>query len=262
MRTRTYISIDGTRIKPKSARHRKKLLALKYFLEQLLQTDARENISKVVLFGSVAKGSVGAESDVNVLVYGRHPLKRAEDASIDAALQTQLDYSENIEPLVYPVSAYYQPTSDFEYRVVREGREVYSVDETTLAHQAAETLYDLAVMYLGEARRKYDFQEEGSRRGAIDMAYNAAELCAKGMLRLLTRTLPKTHGGINTLFSDKYVKTKRAPANLGREFKVALKYRNQARYDGDATITAEMADEVFRFADQVADLLTSVLTKV
>ncbi len=266
MRTRThrpfsFVSIDGTRLKPRNAAHRKKLLALKYFVEHLMQTRARENISKIVLFGSTANGSVHSESDIDVLVYGRHPLKRAEDASIDAALQTLLEYSESIEPLVFPISAYDQPTSDFEYQVLREGREVYSVDESTLARQATEALYHLAVKYLAEARRRYDAQDDGSRRLAIDAAYNAAELCAKGMLRLVTRAMPKTHSGINTVFSDKYVKTKRVPVTLGRDFQVALSYRNKARYVGDAVITTEMVDEVFRFADQMIGLLEQALAE-
>jgi uncharacterized protein (UPF0332 family) len=135
------------------------------------------------------------------------------------------------------------------------------MDERTLARQAVETQYGLALKYLGEARRKYDPQDEASRRLAIDAAYNAAELCAKGMLRLVMSTLPKTHSGVNTMFSKKYVLTKRVPVTLGRDFQVALKNRNKARYDGDAIISTEMVDEVFRFADQMISLLEQTLTQ-
>jgi uncharacterized protein (UPF0332 family)/predicted nucleotidyltransferase len=261
MKAGTFVSIDGTRIKARSNLHRKKLLALKHFVQQLEQSPARANISKIILFGSAANGSVHSESDIDVLIYGRHPLERAEQASFDAALQTQLAWSESIEPFVYPVSAYFEPSSDFEYQVLRQGREVFTVDEPTLAHQAAETFYDLAIEYLAEVRRKYDAQIEGSRRVAIDGGYNAAELCAKGMLRLVTRARPKTHSGINTVFSDKYVKTKRVPVTLGRDFRVALTYRNKARYDGDAVISDEMVEHVFRFAEQMINLLEQALAK-
>ena len=135
------------------------------------------------------------------------------------------------------------------------------MDEQKIAREAAEPLYGLAVKYLEGARRKYDSQDESSRRLAIDAAYNAGELCAKAMLRLMTRAIPNTSSGIQILFREKYVKSARVPESLVRDFKAAITYMNKARYDGDAAITAEMVEEVFRFAEQMGSLLKNALEK-
>lgn len=255
------VRINGHVFQPRDELHRRKLEALRVFVEHLLASPVRAQIAKIILFGSVARGEVSSESDIDVIVFGTRPLAQVEAQIVDAAWQTQLEMSESIEPLLYSVSAYDEPSSDFAYQVVHNGMEVYSMDPATLARQAAETFYALAVKYLAEARRKYELSDEASRRLAIDAAYNAAELCAKAMLRLNVNEMPKTHSGIHTLFSDKYVKTKKAPMNIGRDFILALKSRNLARYDGNAIISTEMVDQVFRFAEQMIALCEQTLAQ-
>jgi len=95
----------------------------------------------------------------------------------------------------------------------------------------------------------------------IDAAYNAAELYAKAMLRLKVDRLPKTHSGMVILFSDVYVKTGLVSHHLGRAFGRALRYRNDARYDGDADITPPMVDEVLNFATELQSTLEGMLAK-
>jgi len=254
------VRIDGHELQPRDEIHRRKLEALRVFVERLLASPARDQIAKIILFGSVARGEARAESDVDVMVFGSAPLKRADDAAIDSAFSTQLELGVRIEPMIRTQSEYEQPVSDFLYRVLRDGKEVYSMPENELAQQAAESYYNLALKYRAQAQRAYDLADDGARRVAIDVAYNASELCAKAMLRLEAEQVPKTHSGLNTFFSDKFVKTKRAPVTLGRDFAVGLRYRNDARYDGDATITAEMVEEVFRLADQMLELCKQSLT--
>ncbi len=253
------VRIDGHELQPRDEIHRRKLEALRVFVERLLASPARDQIAKIILFGSVARGEARAESDVDVMVFGSAPLKRADDAVVDSAWQTTLDLSESVEPLVYSIGTFDDPISDFEWHVIETGEEVYSMDNVTLTRQAAETFYGLAKQYMSEARRKYEPDLEASRRTSIDVAYNAAELAAKGMLRLVVSELPKTHSGINTLFSAEYIRKKRAPSHLGREFTLSLKSRNLARYDGNAEISPEMVKEVFRFADGMIALFEQKL---
>jgi len=255
------VRIDGHELQPRDEIHQRKLQALQVFVQKLLASPARHQVGKIILFGSVARGQATSDSDVDVMVFGSHPLKQVEAETIEAAWQTFLSSGESVEPLLYSIGSYGDSTSDFESQVIHNGEEVYSMDESTLARQAAETFYGLATKYYAEARRRYDPTDEASRRLAIDAAYNAAELCAKRMLRLVVTELPKTHSGINTLFSDRYVKTKKAPANLGRDFMVSLKNRNLSRYDGNAVISGEMVDEVFRFADAMISLFEQTLTQ-
>lgn len=253
------VRIDGHEFQPRDEIHRRKLEALRVFVQRLLASPARDQIAKIILFGSVARGEANADSDVDVMVFGYAPLKRADDAALDSAFATQLELDVHIEPMIRTESEYAQPVSDFLQRILKDGQEVYSMDEQTLARHAAESFYNLALKYRAQAQRNYDPNDDGARRVAIDVAYNASELCAKGMLRLVAEQLPKTHSGLNTFFSDQFVKTGQAPETLGRDFAVGLRYRNDARYDGDAIITAEMAQEVFRLADRMIMLLKQKL---
>jgi len=253
------VVINGMVLEPKHELHRHKLEALRDFMERLLASPAREHIAKVFLFGSALRGEVWEESDVDVLVFGMRPLGSVEEACMDAAYETILDASESVEPLVRTVSHFFYPQSYFVYTVLREGKEVYSMDEERLRRKEVETMYTLATKYLGEARRRYEPDDEGSRRVTIDAAYNAVELCAKAMLRLKVECLPKAHTGVVTLFSDHYIKTGGVPRHFGRAFTRALKYRNDARYDGDADITPAMVDEVLDFAEEMVSMFEDML---
>ncbi|MDE3087971.1 MAG: nucleotidyltransferase domain-containing protein, partial [Chloroflexota bacterium] len=95
----TAIPINGTRIKPKNAIHRKKLLALQAYVRNLLASPARPDIAKIILFGSVAKGEAHPESDVDVMVLGFDRLDLLRDASYDATLELGEYAGEGIEPL-------------------------------------------------------------------------------------------------------------------------------------------------------------------
>lgn len=253
------VVINAVILEPKNELHRHKLEALRDFIERLLASPARENIAKVFLFGSALRGDVWQESDVDVLVFGMRPLGPVEEACIDAAYETILEASESVEPLVRTVSNFFYPPSYFVYTVLREGKEIYSMDEERLRRKDMETMYALATKYLSEARRHYEPHDEGSRRVTIDVAYNTIELCAKAMLRLKVERLPKTHSGVVTLFSDHYIKTGGVPRHVGRAFTRALKYRNDARYDGDADITPAMVVEVLDFAEEIVSAFEAML---
>ncbi|HID63111.1 MAG TPA: HEPN domain-containing protein [Anaerolineae bacterium] len=69
------------------------------------------------------------------------------------------------------------------------------MDKDQLKRQEIEDLYELAVDYLEAARASLS---EERYRIATDLAYNAAELSAKGLLFLLLDDLPSTHKGEQT----------------------------------------------------------------
>ena len=126
------VIINGVVLEPKSELHRKKLEALRAFVEKLLHSQAKEAIVKVILFGSALDGDVWEESDVDVLVFGKHPLKAVEEACLAAAFETMLAMSESVEPLVRTANDYFTPESYFVYTTIKKGREIYSMDEETL----------------------------------------------------------------------------------------------------------------------------------
>ncbi len=132
-------------------------------------------------------------------------------------------------------------------------REVYRVDETTMRRQEAADLLALAQGYLEMARLR------GRReyiRGAIDLAYNAAELSAKGLPLLREGTWPKTPGGVVQQFSKTFIVDHPVvEPEVGRAFRQALDWQNRARYDPQATLTEPDADEVIGAAEKLVDLL-------
>lgn len=242
------VHIDGTELRATSEVHYRKLLALQHFMETLLDSPAREHVAKVMLFGSVAWGDPEPDSDVDVLVFGLEPLASLDEMCAEASLEAALTTSESVRPLVYPLSRYTHVGTLFMHRAIREGKELYTMDEKILWRETAEIYYDLASDYLEGAQENL----EASRlRIAIDSAYNAAELCAKAFLTLNRGWVPKRHGGIITAFSDEFVKTGIFPRRVRRALNRAFEYCNKARYEGRAPITREMATSVLDLAQEL-----------
>lgn len=75
------------------------------------------------------------------------------------------------------------------------------------------------------------------QRMVIDLAYNGAELAAKGLILLKSDTLPSRHGGIVRRFSELYIKTEIMEKETGKNLHYSLDLRNKARYVPKAKIT-------------------------
>lgn len=64
------VRFDDTEFRAKDEVHYQKLIALRSFLERLLKSSVRQEIARVVLFGSVARGDPEQDSDVDLLLLG------------------------------------------------------------------------------------------------------------------------------------------------------------------------------------------------
>ena len=113
--------------------------ALKYFKERLLKSEARDLIAKIVLFGSVARGEAGEESDIDVLVFALGDLRKVREACADASLWTSIKTGESVQPLVYSIDALRFP-SFFIYKSVREGEVVFEMEEEEMLRRDAEVI--------------------------------------------------------------------------------------------------------------------------
>lgn len=76
------VRIDGTELRATSEVHHRRLLALQRFVASLLSSPVREQIAKVVLFGSVAWGDPEPDSDIDVLIVGLRALEELDDRCI------------------------------------------------------------------------------------------------------------------------------------------------------------------------------------
>lgn len=234
----------------------KKRKALEYFSSHLLSSPGGKHVGKIILFGSLVNNEIRAESDVDVLILALNNLNEVEDAAAEASLDTGLEIGESVEPLVYCVDEWRYPSSYFLYSITCNGKEIYSMDEKHIRKEESRGYRDLAAEYLEGSIKCL---MSGDFRLAVDAAYNAAELCAKGLLLFKLDKLPSSHGGVVTKFSELFIKEGLASKNLGRALNKALALRNKSRYDRHTRIGKEDAEEVQRIAEEMATLLDKEL---
>src|SRR6266511_366789 len=230
--------------------------AMEYFLEHLPGSSVQDSIAKIFLFGSFARGEVDERSDVDLLVFSFDRLREVREACADASFEAALKYGESVEPLVYCVDDLRYVPSHFLYSVLSRGKEIYTVPEEELVVREARNYLDLAREYLAQAKNSFGV---GDLRLAVDGAYNACELCCKGLLLLKLNEIPRTYGGIVQKFGELYVKAKIVPELTGRRLNLGLDLRNRARYDFHARIDREDAAEVVKLAEALIDTLNNQL---
>lgn len=254
------VRINGTELQATSEVHYRKLLALQRFVDRLLASPVRPHVAKIFLFGSVAAGDPHPHSDVDLLLVGAGHLQEVESHSREIAYAVLLETGEICQPLVFSLGRWQAGDSHFLTEVHQTGKEIYTMDAEALAYRTAQNLYLLAGEYLQVAER---LLAEGEWRVAIDVAYNAAELCAKAFLVGKVERTPSRHGSIVQKFSEIYIlREGRFPPGLGHRLHQALNYRHDARYVYEAVITREMAQEVFALAREMHGHLQEYLLEV
>lgn len=235
---------------------KKKRKALAVFSRLLLSSPIEKYIGKIILFGSLQKSEVKADSDVDVLVVALDKLREVEEAAAGSAFETGLMTGESVEPLVYCLDELRNPSSHFLYRNFLHGEEVYSMDEEQIKAAEIRGYRDLAWEYLAAAS---DSLKSGHPRLAVDAGYNAAELCVKGLLLFKIDELPGSHGGVAIRFGEIYIRDGPLPRDLGRDLNRCLALRNKSRYDCHAIIGQGEADEVLKLADKLIRILDEEL---
>jgi len=237
--------------------HVNQLLATKYnalerFTQQILSSDVKDQIAKMILFGSVARGDAEQDSDVDVLVFGFGDLHKLSEACAEASLDIVMESGEYIQALVYCIDDLSPPRSHFLYRVMRYGKEIYSMDEDELKNKEMKNYLVLAEEYLEMAETALT---NGKYRVATDTAYNAAESCARGLLLLKLPELPRSHSGLLARFGELYVKHGPLPKKLGSDMNVMLKLRSRARYDANELISEREAQDAIELAEALMKAL-------
>lgn len=107
--------------------------------------------------------------------------------------------------------------------------------------------------FLEKAERKLNVSREllklGEHEDSVSRAYYAMFFAAKGALAS-EKSNPKTHSGVSVEFSRLFVKPRKLPARLAKDFDKARSYREAADYSPAFRTTEEVAEEVLRSAEE------------
>ncbi|MBI4769025.1 MAG: HEPN domain-containing protein [Chloroflexi bacterium] len=197
---------------------------------------------------------------MDLLVLGAGSLAALSQASTHAAAETVVERGETLTPLVYGASQLYFPSSYLVWSALRDGREVYAMDEIALRRQTARGLLRKAGRLLHQAS---DSLEDGSYELAIAGGYTAAEHAAKGLLMLKPGVnMPGSHGGVAQMFGREYVRTGEVPAEWSDLLQQKLELRSRAMYDYQLDPAADEAARTLDFAGELIAFLQQKLAQV
>jgi len=232
---------------------KKKYRALEDFKNRLLNSEVGDLIAKIILYGSLSQGRADEDSDIDLMVFAVRDTKRVEDACDRESFEVVMEHGESVEPMIYPVDELRFINSPLVWRAKKYGKEIYSMEDRQLRLAEAQNYLLLAEEFLKIAENNF---KNSLYRGVIDAAYNAAELCVKGLILLRAKVLPKRHSGFIQRFSKLYIDSGEVKKEMGRALNKSLKLGNRARYEYDAEIREEDALSVLRLAEGMIDLLT------
>lgn len=225
--------------------------ALDCFIDEIRRSPTSKNIAKIIHYGSTFKGDYSQESDIDVLLVATGDIKKVDEVISNISYDLLLSMGERIEPMIYCFEDYLYP-GYFVYKVKNEGKEVFSMNEQELKRNEAIDLLVLAKKFNQMAKAIY---QPENIRGVVDLAYNSAELCAKSLILLEGKDIPKSHGGIVNKFSELLVKSAKVRIELGRMLNRGLDKRNKARYDVHAAVSEEDAKPILELSDELIALL-------
>ena len=218
------------------------------FLSALLAGRAGHLIASVYLFGSLLRGDAEEESDIDLLIVALREPDAVRDEAASVALDVMLDCGERVEPIVITAEEFAEGRGYFLREILKDREEVYRMNEEEIRREEARNFLLLALEYLDDSKKAFS---AGSLRLSLDGAYNAAELCLKGFLRLKGREIPRRHGGILSAFSEEYVKSGLLPRELGRKLNRALEMSFR--------VMREDVEEVLSLAEELCQLLEEKL---
>jgi uncharacterized protein (UPF0332 family) len=235
-----------------------KYRALEEFIDRLLRHQAGERVLKLILFGSLLRGEANEESDIDLLVISAGDLREMDDICVDIAFDVLMDCGELVQPLIYCIDQYRHPNY-FLRHVKSYGRELHSMEKELARKREVEDVLELAKNYLRMAR---SLSGPDDVRGAIDLAYNAAELCARGLLMLREDSIPKTHSGILRQLGKILIKSEsRIAPDVGRMLNKFLHRRSEARYDPHVVLPGNDAQQIILLAERMIQSLEMELSQ-
>ena len=241
-----------------------------------VRTVLGDRVDSIVLYGSVARGEAGPDSDVDVLVVGS-----ADDGigreirNIQSDQARETGYKFFVETTAYGRSEflkYRRLGSPLIMNILEDGVVLYDTgvfskmraDSAHISDEEMEAIMDRrAARFLELADEalttaEFDF-DQGLIRAAANRAYYAMFYAASAALARTDSRPPRTHGGVANQFGLRYVTTGLFDATLAGALGETYELRRQSDYLLDVDFTesdvAAAVERAREFVSRVKKML-------
>ncbi len=231
-----------------------------------------DRVDSIVLYGSVARGDAGPDSDVDVLVVG------SGDDGIGKAL-TKVEYDQAretgfrffVETTAYDRSEFlefHSLGSPLVMNILEDGVVLYDTGIFSKARAESAQLPDAEIEVMKERHvvRHLELADEalatakvnldqGLLRAAVNRAYYAMFYAASAALARTDSAPPRTHGGVANQFGLRYVTTGLFDASLAEKLKETYELRRQSDYQLYVSFSQ---DEVAAAVERALEFVSAV----
>jgi uncharacterized protein (UPF0332 family)/predicted nucleotidyltransferase len=253
-------------------------LALKWFLK-FLARELPNQVERVILYGSKARGEASSESDLDLLLVTRDNSvlidpSRALDADNPIATVTMealSKYGVLLAPLARPQSALRRWSPLFAH-IQEEGIELWrrrgvgelpwatwgGADVAKNRNEHISVRMDLAEGKLAQAE---SLLRDGFYNGVVSASYYAMFYASKAILLSLGED-PHKHKGVVSMFGDKIVKVGLSDPKYGKLLSNAKKLREDADYEDYFRASSEQAKESIQTAKEFLEEARLILERI
>jgi uncharacterized protein (UPF0332 family)/predicted nucleotidyltransferase len=205
-------------------------------------------LSRIILFGSFARGEAHAESDVDLLVL----LHDEEieffgevDQLIEATHPLDLAYLRVVSAFPATEQGYQQRTQLVYYNIAEEGQTLYDMQEhiPNLIKRADQNMLDASFL----------LTEQKSYASSVSRAYYAMFYIGQALL-LTERVITKSHSGLANQLGEHLVKPNKLPTAASKLLKQVFIQRQISDYEIITDVSRETAETVLDQASEFCEL--------
>lgn len=209
-----------------------------------------DNLRRIILFGSQARGEARPDSDVDVLLlFGeleggkRHIRQRIIDITHDLLL----DYQALITTILTTETRYRAMKEPLYWNVQSEGIDLMPSEQTQLMQLAEDTLRDAELL-----------RDAQGYRSAVSRAYYAMFYAAEAAL-LSHGIRTKSHAGLLNQFGQHLIKPGLIETHYSKQLQQAFETRQEGDYEVEAEISEHDATQTCQDARAFIDRVKAYL---
>jgi len=220
----------------------------KEFAKRLTET-LGESVKTVILYGSLARGEVGEESDVDILVIIEDTPEEARIKDEILKIAYEIDYESGFRAIISPISL---TLKEFTQRLEAGSPFIYNaLKDAIILHDNG--LRDIIKRHIEISEKFLQSSKlllrEGYVRSAIDRAYYSMYHAAQAALIWRGVTPPKTHSGLVAKFGEELIQSGICSKELGRYLSNAMKKRISGTYEVESEPEEETALKLIKNAE-------------